>query len=96
MENSQEIKLAVTLLEEKSGRIIEAYTSEPAIHLYTGNYLDENIPSKFGGKYFKRAGLCLEAWHFPDTPNHKNFPSILLNPGEEFKSSTIYYFKINH
>lgn len=87
-----ELAFAGRLREYKSGREMEIYTTEPAIVLYTGNWLD--IKGK-GGKYYGRyAGLCLETQHCPDSPNHPNFPNTVLRPGEMFISTTIYRFGV--
>jgi|YelNatPaOPRAMG01_1025707.scaffolds.fasta_scaffold00073_28 aldose 1-epimerase len=87
-----EFKLVAKLREEKSGRIMEVYTTEPGIQLYTGNYL--NIKGKNGKYYGKYSGLCLETQHYPDSPNHPEFPSVMLKPGEIFHSITSYKFLI--
>lgn len=71
-----------------SGRILEVYTDQPGIQLYTGNWLG-SVEGKTG-KYCDYAGLCLETQHFPDSPNHKNFPSTLLLPNDAFYSKTKY------
>jgi len=78
--------------EPTSGRIMEVYTTEPAVQLYTGNNLNGSLTGINGFKYEKYAGFCLETQHFPDSPNHPNFPSTLLRPGEKFQSTTIYLF----
>lgn len=75
---------AARVSHPSSGRIMEVYTTEPGIQFYTGNFLDP-----------KHSGFCLETQHFPDTPNHENFPSTLLKSGEKFKSMTRYKFGIN-
>ena len=80
---------AASVYDAKSGRMIDVYTTEPGIQLYTGNYLTE-MPGKAGATYQWRSGLCLETQHFPDTPNKSMFPSTRLNPGEEYRSQTVY------
>lgn len=86
------LTLAGVLKEYTTGRMMEVYTTEPAIVLYTGNWLD--IKGK-GGRYYGRySGLCLETQHCPDSPNHPNFPNTILRPGETFSSTTIYKFGI--
>jgi len=62
------------------------------MQLYTGNFLDGTIVGKGGVTYARRAGLCLETQHFPDSPNHPHFPSTVLRPGEEFHSVTVFAF----
>src|ERR1035437_1333342 len=82
---------AGVLSEESTGRTVEVFTTEPGIQLYTGYYIPE-IVGKFDEKYGRYAGLALETQHFPDSPNHPEFPSTSLKAGEVFKSKTIYKF----
>ncbi|MFC1497039.1 aldose epimerase family protein [Verrucomicrobiota bacterium] len=82
---------AARVFELNSGRIMEFFTSEPGVQLYTGNFLN-GIMGKDGRKYERRYGLCLEPQHFPDAPNKPDFPSIVLEPGETFKSFVLYKF----
>ena len=89
---AKELKLAAELYEPTSGRALQVLTTEPAIQFYSGNYLDGSACGKSGQPYLKHSGLCLETQHFPDSPNHANFPSTLLHPGEAFHSVTIYRF----
>ncbi|MDO9376002.1 MAG: aldose epimerase family protein [Bacteroidota bacterium] len=84
---------AAVLREKKSGRELNVYTTEPAVHLYTGNFLD-NLAGKNQQRYPQRAGLCLETQHFPDAPNQPDFPATTLRPGEEFYSKTIFKFSV--
>ncbi len=88
-----DLRLACTVKEPESGRILEVWTTEPAVQFYTANFLDGSIIGKDQAIYEKRNGFCLEAQHFPDSPNHPNFPSTVLNPGETYTQSTIYKFK---
>ncbi len=87
------LKLQATLYEEKSGRVMEMFTTEPAVQLYTGNYLDGTLIGKGNIVYNHRTGVCLETEHFPDSPNRREFPSTILNPGENYSSKTVYKFK---
>lgn len=87
------LKHAAIVKEPLSGRKVDVYTTEPAVHLYTGNYL-ENVKGKKGATYNRRSGLCLETQHFPDSPNHSHFPSTVLKAGEEFYSKTIFNLSI--
>ena len=75
-----------------SGRYMQFLTSEPGVQLYTGNFLDGSITGKNGKKYERRWALCLETQHYPDSPNQPDFPTTTLNPGEEYRSTTIYRF----
>jgi len=90
--NGKGMKLAAILKDGSSERKMEVYTTEPSLHLYTGNYLD--IKGKCGKYYKPYSGLCLEAQHLPDSPNHSNFPSTLLRPGEEYHQTTVYRFTL--
>jgi len=84
----------VMVYEPVSGRMLEVITDQPGMQLYTGNFLD-GTKTGHGGKPFNfRSGMCLESGHYPDSPNHPDFPSTVLNPGETFKSTTIYRFSI--
>jgi len=83
-----ELSLAARITEPESGRYLEVRTTQPGIQFYTGNFLD-NQPGKDGTVYNKHAGLCLETQHFPDSPNQPNFPSIILQPGEEYTEETV-------
>ncbi len=87
-----ELRLAARLYDPSSGRVLEVSTTEPGMQLYTGNFLDGTIVGKSGVTYARRAGLCLETQHFPDSPNHPHFPSTVLRPGEEFHSVTVFAF----
>lgn len=75
-----------------SGREMEVYTTEPGLLLYSGNFLNGSLTGKKGEVYSQYYGIALETQHFPDSPNHPEFPSTILNPGEKFMSSTIYKF----
>ena len=87
------LTLAATVYEQVTGRVMEVFTTEPGIQLYTSNYLDGSITGKNGHVYKKHYGLCLETQHFPDAMHHPEFPSILLKPGEVYSQETIYHFK---
>ncbi len=84
--------LAARVYEPTNGRVLEIYTDQPGIQLYTGNFLDGTVKGKGGTAYGKHAGFCLETQHFPDSPNHPNFPSTVLEPGKVFKSLTVHKF----
>lgn len=88
------IALAARVSEPKSGRVLEILTDEPAIQLYTGNYLEET-KGKAGRVYQRHGGFCLETQHFPDSVNHANFPSTILRPGEDYRTSTIHRFLVS-
>lgn len=82
--------LAARVVEPQSGRVLELYTTQPGVQLYTGNALDGSLRGKGGQHYTRYAGLCLEAQHFPDAPNQPDFPSTILRPGETYRHTTIY------
>ncbi|WP_326983132.1 aldose epimerase family protein [Chryseobacterium sp. MYb264] len=80
------------LYHPKSGRNMEVITDQVGVQLYTGNFLDAQSEGKSGGKNHPRTGICLETQHFPDSPNRKNFPSVVLKAGEKYSTKTIYKF----
>ncbi len=86
------LRSVVELYEPTSGRVLEILTNQPGMQFYSGNFLDGSFIGKDGTAYVKYAGLCLEPQHFPDAPNHSNFPSTVLRPGEEYTHSTILRF----
>lgn len=75
-----------------SGRVMEVYTTEPGVQLYTGNFLDETLKGKKSFLYARRGGFCLETQHYPDSPNQPQFPDTILRPGRIFRSQTVYKF----
>jgi aldose 1-epimerase len=77
---------------EAGGRTLEVFTTEPGIQFYTGNFLDGTIKGKGGKVYGLRSGFCLETQHFPDSPNKPSFPSTVLKPGQQHKSTTEFRF----
>ena len=87
-----DLRLAARLTDPRSGRQMEVWTSEPGIQFYSGVQLDGSVIGKGGVACKKYSGLCLETQHFPDSPNHANFPTAILQPGSKFSSVTIYKF----
>ncbi len=85
-------RLAATLYEPSSGRVLETFTTEPGLQVYTGNFLNGLDHGKEGHTYDRRTAVCLETQHYPDTPNHADFPTAILEPGKQFHSVTIYKF----
>ena len=83
---------AATLREPTSGRVMEVFTTQPAIVLYTGNYLDGTVKGKGDAVYAKHAGVCLETAHLPDSVNQPGFPSIILRPGQTYRHTCVYRF----
>jgi aldose 1-epimerase len=84
--------LAVAVLEPKSGRLMQMFTTEPGVQFYTGNFLDGTVAGKCGVKYPQYGGFCLEAQHFPDSINQPKFPSVVLRPGKQYQQTTVYKF----
>jgi aldose 1-epimerase len=87
-------KVAATVHDPSNGRVLSVYTTEPGIQVYTGNFLDGSVTGKYGSVYMKRFAICLETEHFPDSPNKKDYPSVVLNPGEVYKTQTVYTFSV--
>jgi len=87
-----QMTLAATVYEPTSGRFMETFTEEPGIQFYCGNFLDGRLLGKAGKPYIYRSGFVLETQHYPDSPNQKNFPSTILQPGETYSTKTIYRF----
>jgi aldose 1-epimerase len=85
---------AARLDEPVSGRRIEVRTTEPGVQFYSGNRLDGRVRGKSGRAYPPRAGLSLETQHYPDSPNHPEFPSTVLQPGQEYRSTTVFTFGV--
>jgi aldose 1-epimerase len=90
----KELSLAAEVYELMSGRAMQVWTTEPAVQLYTGNYLD-GVSGKDGKVYKFREGFCLEAQHFPDSPNRPSFPSTVLKPGRRYTQTTVYKFMVS-
>ena len=91
---AKEFGLAATVLESISGRKMEVYTTEPGLQFYSGNFLDGTEIGKGGKPYQFRSAFCLEAQHFPDSPNRPSFPSTILRPEEVYHQKTIYRFSV--
>ena len=88
------MSLVGSVYDPMSGRFMEAFTTEPAVQFYCGNFLDGTLSGKKGAVYKYRYGLCLETEHYPDSPNQPDFPSTELNPGETYATSTAYKFSV--
>ena len=84
--------LAARAYEPASGRVLEVSTDQPGVQFYSGNFLDGTVTGKQGHVYKRRYGFCLETQHFPDSPNHPDFPSTILRPGETFHTKTVFKF----
>jgi aldose 1-epimerase len=88
------LELAARVYEPTSGRVLEVSTTQPGIQFYSGNFLDGTVTGKQGQVYKRRYGFCLETQHFPDSPNHPEFPSTVLQPGQEYRSTTVFTFGV--
>jgi aldose 1-epimerase len=86
--------LAAHALEPTSRRTLDIYTTEPGIQFYSGNFLDGTLIGTSGKTYRQSDGFALETQHFPDSPNHANFPSTVLRPGQVYSTTTIYKFGV--
>ena len=87
------MRLAARLTDPASGRSMDVLTTEPGLQFYSGNFLFGQV-GKGGESYAHRSACCLEAQHFPDSPNQPNFPSVILEPGEEYRQSTLHRFRV--
>jgi len=88
-----ELSFAAKIMEPKSGRTMEVYTTEPGVQFYSDNWAD-GYKGQHGATFGRRSALCFEAQHFPDSPNHPYFPSVVLHPGEVYSQKTIYKFGV--
>ena len=87
-------KLAAKVTSPASGISLEVYTNEPGIQVYTGNFLDGTVTGKKGIVYKQRTGICLETQHYPDSPNKPEWPSVILEPGQNYYSKCVYKFGV--
>ena len=83
---------AAEVYEPSTGRTLEVWTTQPGVQFYTGNFLDGTLKGKQGKSIQRRSGLCLETQHFPDSPNHPKFPSVVLKPGQTYHETTLWKF----
>ena len=88
-----DLALAARVEEPSTGRVLEVRTTEPGVQFYSANFLDGNT-GKSGHEYHNRGAFCLETQHYPDSPNHPEFPTTTLRPGEQFHSRTVYTFSV--
>lgn len=89
-----ELSFCARCSSPKTGIVLETYTTQPGVQLYTGNWMTGNFVGKNGQRYPERAALCLETQHFPDSPNKPEYPTTVLRPGEVFQSTTVYKFSV--
>jgi aldose 1-epimerase len=90
----KKLALAARVYDPKTGRVMEMFTTEPGVQLYTANFLDGKLKGKGGVTYQKHHAFCLEAQHFPDSVNHPEFPSAILRPGKTYTQTTVYKFSV--
>ncbi len=83
---------AARVIDPVSGRVLDVATTQPGMQFYSGNRLDGSIVGKRGHVYGRRSGFCLETQHFPDSPNHPRFPTVILEPGQEYSHTTVFSF----
>jgi aldose 1-epimerase len=89
-----ELEFAASVHEPASGRFLEVFTDQPAMQFYSGNFFDGKSFGKYGKALKFRESIALETQKYPDTPNHENFPSTLLNPGEKYTHVCVYRFSV--
>ena len=89
---NQGIRFVASAYEPESGRVLEIFSDQPGLQFYSGNFLDGTIKSKSGHVYEFRSGFCLETQHYPNSPNEKSFPSVILKPGEKYSTTTEFKF----
>ncbi len=94
--NNKALNLAVMLSDPGSGRVLKIWTDQPGIQFYSGNFLDGTLYGTSNHSYRQGDGLALETQHFPDSPNHANFPSTVLNPDQTYRTTTIFDLSTNH
>jgi aldose 1-epimerase len=88
------LRLVARVREPTSGRIMEVLTTEPGMQFYAGNFLDGSNVGKGGVSYGRRSAFCLETQHYPNSPNQPEFPSTVLRPGQQYRSTTVYRFSV--
>lgn len=84
------LELVARAVEPGSGRILEVLSTQPGVQFYSGNFLDGTLTGKGGRIIAHRSGFCLETQHYPDSPNHPAFPTVVLKPGETYSQSTVF------
>jgi aldose 1-epimerase len=89
---SGDLALAATTYHPQSGRVLEVFTTEPGVQLYTSNWFDGSLTGKCGRPHTVHTAFCLETQHYPDSMNHPHFPNVILRPGQEFNSKTVWKF----
>lgn len=90
----EELSFCARCISPKTGIVMETYTTEPGVQLYTSNWTTGNFVAKNGQRYPERCAFCLETQHYPDSPNKPEYPSTVLRPGENFVSHTVFKFDV--
>jgi aldose 1-epimerase len=85
---------AVRVVDPKTGRTMDISTTEPGIQFYSANKLDDSFVGKSGHVYGSRTGYCLETQHYPDSPNKPTFPSVVVRPGKDYQTTTVFKFGV--
>jgi len=89
-----DLTLLARVSEPTSGRILEVLSTEPGLQFYTGNFLNGTLTGKGGTVYNFRNAFCMEPQHFPDSPNQRNFPSVVLKPGQIYRNTIVFRFSV--
>ena len=89
-----ELTMMAHVSEPTTGRVMEVWSTEPALQFYSGNFLDGTIAGKGGWAYQKHSAFCMEPQHYPDSPNKPQFPTTELKPGQTYKNTIIYRFSV--
>jgi aldose 1-epimerase len=87
-----ELGLDARVTEPTTGRVLEVWSTEPGLQFYSGNFLDGSMTGKGGWVYQFRNAFAMEPQHYPDSPNHDNFPSVVLRPGDTYHNAIVYKF----
>jgi aldose 1-epimerase len=90
--DSTSLVVAARVVEPRSGRVLTVLTTEPGMQFYAGNFLDGTLVGTSHRMYRQSDGFALETQHYPDSPNHPNFPSTVLRPGQLYQTTTIFQF----
>jgi aldose 1-epimerase len=90
------LELAAEAVDRRTGRVLKVLTVEPGIQFYAGNFLDGTLIGTSGRMYRQGDGFALETQHYPDSPNHPNFPSTVLRPGSVYRTTSVYQFGVDH
>ena len=93
-ESEGDIEFAASVYEPASGRFMEVFTDQPAMQFYSGNFFDGSVSGKYGKPMRHRESIALETQKYPDSPNHPDFPSTRLDPGQEYTHTCIYRFSV--